>query len=225
MKVKELLEDDRPREKLLKNGAASLSKSELIAILLRTGAKGQPVTNLAKELLLKFDDLNTLSQKSAEELTKQRGIGKDKAATLLAAFELCRRMELEKSKLEGKTIKNPSEIARNFIPALKNELKEKFIVVCLNSANKIIKSETISIGNLDSSIVHPREVFKTAIDNLAASLILVHNHPSGNVKPSKSDVKTTERLIEAGKIIDIKILDHIIIAGNNFFSFAENNLI
>ncbi len=225
MKVKELPEDDRPREKLLKNGAESLSKSELLAILLRTGTRGKSVMAIATELVNKYENLNTIAQKTAAELTKEQGIGKDKAATILAAFELCRRASAEKYKLEGKSIKNPEEIAGYFIPLLKNEVKEKFIVVCLNSANKIIKSEVISVGNLNSSIVHPREVFKVAIDNLAGSLILVHNHPSGNTEPSFEDKKITRKLIEAGEIIDIKILDHIIIAGNNFYSFVKNGLI
>jgi len=225
MKVKDLPKDDRPREKLLKHGAENLSKSELLAILLRTGAKGKSVMNISRDLIKKFGSLNNIAQKTAAELAKERGIGKDKAATLLAAFELARRMEFEKSSLEGKSITNPKDVARYFIPKLKSEVKENFLVVCLNTANKIIATVTISIGTLNSSVVHPREVFKVAIDNLAASVILVHNHPSGNLEPSFEDKKITEKLIEAGKIIDIKILDHIIIAGDNFFSFAEKGLI
>jgi len=112
-----------------------------------------------------------------------------------------------------------------FIPLLKDELKEKFLLICLNSANKIIKSETISIGNLNSSIVHPREIFKAAIENSSASVILMHNHPSGNPEPSTEDISITKKLVEAGKILDIPVFDHIIIAGNSYTSFVERRII
>lgn len=154
-----------------------------------------------------------------------KGVGSDKAATLSAAFELARRVEFNKRWLSNSKIKSPKEIASIFIPLLKDEPKEKFLVVSLNSANKIIKYDIISEGILNSSLVHPREVFKTAIENLAASIILAHNHPSGNSEPSPDDISVTKKIYEAGKILDIKVVDHVIIAGDNYFSMAENKFI
>jgi len=160
-----------------------------------------------------------------ESLKKISGIGNDKAATLLAAFELSRRIQQQSKWFSKKKITSPNDVADIFIPVLRDELKERFIVVCLSSANKIIKHETISIGNLNSSIVHPREVFKVAIDSSSASIILIHNHPSGNPEPSNEDILITKKMVEAGKILDIPVNDHLIIAGNNFTSFVGRKLI
>lgn len=225
MKIKELPLDDRPREKLLLRGPQSLSNAELIAILLRTGTKGKSVVTLAQELLQKEKNLANLSSKSVGALTKNNGIGKDKAATLVAAFELAKRILFQQKFLIDKKITSPEEIAELLIPLLKDEIKEKFMVICLNRANKIICKEVITIGTLDTSVVHPREVFKVAIDNNAASIIIAHNHPSGNPEPSNEDISITRKLVEAGKIMDIPVFDHIIIAGNNYTSFVEKRLI
>ncbi len=225
MKVKELPLDDRPREKLILRGPQSLSNAELLAILLRTGTKGKSVITLAQELVSKYGTLSDLSQRTVSEISKTHGIGKDKAATLAAAFEICKRIAQDEKFSIGRKITSPEDIASIFIPLLKDEVKEKFIVICLNSANRITKYEVISIGNLNSSIVHPREVFKVAIDNLAANIILLHNHPSGNPEPSSEDISVTNKLVEAGKIFDIKIFDHIIISGNKYCSFVEKKLI
>lgn len=156
---------------------------------------------------------------------KISGIGKDKTATLLAAFELSRRIQSQKKWFSDKKITSPREVAEIFIPLLKDELKEKFLIINLNSANKIINYNIISIGNLNSSVVHPREVFKSAIENSAASIILMHNHPSGNCTPSEEDKKITKKLVESGKILDIPVFDHIIIAGNSYTSFVEKKII
>lgn len=224
MKVKELPIDDRPREKLILRGAQSLSDAELIAILLRTGTKGKSVVEVAQSLLTQ-NNLSLLASKSVESFTKSIGIGKDKAAILAAAFELSRRIKSSEKWYSKKKICSPEDIAEIFIPLLGDEVKEKFIVICLNSSNQIIKYETISVGNLNSSIVHPREVFKVAIDNNSANIFLVHNHPSGNPDPSKEDISITNRLVEAGNIFDIKILDHLIIAGDSYTSFVEKRII
>lgn len=224
LKVKDLPLDDRPREKLLLRGAASLSDSELIAILLRTGTKGKSVIEVAQSILAE-GNLATLATNSVESFTKINGIGKDKAATLAAAFELGRRIGFQEKWFSKKKITSPEDLAELFIPLLRDEIKEKFIVVCLNSSNQIIKFETISIGNLNSSVVHPREVFKVAIDNNSANIFLLHNHPSGNTEPSKEDISITKRLVEAGKIMDINIFDHLIIAGDTFTSFVEKRII
>lgn len=224
MKVKELPLDDRPREKLMLKGTQSLSDAELIAILLRTGTKGQSVIEVAQKLL-KDVNLATLAGRTVESFTKSTGIGKDKAATLAAAFELARRIKFSNKWYSKKKITSPNDLAEIFIPLLRDEVKEKFIVVCLNSSNQIIKYEVISIGNLNSSIVHPREVFKAAIDNNSANIFLVHNHPSGNLEPSREDIAITKKLIEAGNIFDIKVLDHLIIAGDSFTSLVEKRII
>ncbi len=224
LKVKDLPLDDRPREKLLLRGAGSLSDSELIAILLRTGTKGKSVIEIAQSILSK-GNLATLATNSVESFTKINGIGKDKAASLAAAFELGRRIGFQDKWYSKKKITSPEDLAELFIPLLRDEVKEKFIVVCLNSSNQIIKYETISVGNLNSSVVHPREVFKVAIDNNSANIFLLHNHPSGNTEPSKEDISITKRLVEAGKIMDINIFDHLIIAGDKFTSFVEKRII
>ncbi len=156
---------------------------------------------------------------------KTSGIGKDKAATLLAAFELSRRIQSQNKWFSNKKITSPGDVAEIFIPLLKDELKEKFLLINLNSANKIINYDVISVGNLNSSVVHPREVFKSAIENTAASVILMHNHPSGNSRPSEEDKKLTKKLVESGKLLDIPVFDHIIIAGNTYTSFVEKRLI
>ena len=222
--VKELPPDDRPREKLLLRGAQSLSDAELVAILLRTGKKGNSVLEIARELINSEGNLAMLATKTVDSLQKISGIGKDKAATLAAAFELSRRILSQPKWLSNKKITSPQDIAEIFIPILRDDNKEKFIVVCLNSANKIIKHETISIGNLNSSVVHPREIFKVAIDNSSASIILIHNHPSGNPEPSNEDIRITKKIVETGKIMEIPVFDHLIIAGETYTSFVEKRL-
>jgi DNA repair protein RadC len=224
-RVKDLPIDDRPREKLLLRGAQSLTDAELLAILLRTGTKGKSVIHMAQEIISKETNLAKLAVKSSAELIKTTGIGKDKAATLLAAFEISRRILSQTKWFSTKKITSPSDIAEIFIPLLRDEVKEQFLVVCLSSANKIIRYERISVGNLNSSIVHPREIFKVAIENNSASIILIHNHPSENTEPSSEDIAITKKLVEAGKMMDIPIFDHLIIAGNSYTSFVERRLI
>ncbi len=224
MKVKELPFDDRPREKLILRGAKNLSDAELIAILLRAGMKGKSVVSLAQEIVSEFGDVALLATKTVESLTKIKGIGKDKAATLSAAFELARRISSKQKWYSNKKITSPKDVADIFIPLLRDEQQEHFVVVCLNSANKIIKYETVFVGSLDSTTVHAREVFKRAIDNNSANIILIHNHPSGNIEPSGSDLSLTKKLVEAGKALEIQIFDHIIVGNNSYSSFVERNL-
>jgi DNA repair protein RadC len=209
----------------LLRGAHNLTDAELIAILLRTGKKGKSVVTITQELLKSEGNLAVLASKSLKSLMEIEGVGKDKAATLLAAFEISRRIQHQSKWFSDKKITSPAEVAEIFIPLLRDDQKEKFIVVCLNSANKIIKYEIISIGNLNSSVVHPREIFKVAIDNTSASIILIHNHPSGNPEPSNEDISITRKIVEAGKIMDIPVFDHLIIAGGKFTSFVEKRLI
>jgi DNA repair protein RadC len=225
LKVKELPLDDRPREKLILRGAQSLTDSELIAILLRTGRKGKAVVEIARDLINENTNLAVLASSSIEKLKKNKGIGNDKAATLAAAFEISRRISSQSKFFSDKKITVPEDVAEIFIPLLRDDLKEKFFVICLNSANKIIKYEMISVGNLNSSVVHAREIFKVAIENNSANIILLHNHPSGNAEPSNEDISITKKIVEAGKIMDIQVFDHIIIAGNSFFSFVVKRII
>ena len=217
--------DDRPREKLILRGVHNLTDAELIAILLRTGTKGKSVLSVAQELINKNKNLAVLATLSFSNLLKTDGIGKDKAATLIAAFEINRRIESQSKWVSDKKITSPKDVADIFIPLLRDELKEKFILVCLNSANKMIKHEVISVGNLNSSVVHPREIFKAAIENNSASVILIHNHPSGNPEPSNEDIAITKKIVEAGRILDIPVFDHLIIAGNLFTSFVDKRII
>lgn len=217
--------DDRPREKLELRGVQNLTDAELVAILLRTGTKGRSVISVAQELINENKNLAILASKTLSDLIKISGIGKDKAVTLLAAFEISRRIQSQSKWFSNKRITSPADVAEIFIPLLRDELKEKFIVVCLNSANKIIKYEVISVGNLNSSVVHPREIFKVAIENSSASIILIHNHPSENPEPSNEDISITRKLVDTGKILDIPVFDHLIIAGNTFTSFVEKRLV
>ncbi len=217
--------DDRPREKLLLRGAKNLTDAELLAILLRTGTKGKSALEISQELLKHFENLAVISNLSVNDLKRNKGIGPDKAVALVAAFEIAKRVQLQSKWRFDKRIKSPDDIADLLIPLLKDEPKEKFLIACLNRTNKLIKLEEISVGSLDSSIVHPREVFKAAIENLSASIILVHNHPSGNCEPSSADKKITKQLVEAGTLLDIPVFDHLIIAGNKFFSFLAEKIL
>ncbi len=144
---------------------------------------------------------------------------------MLAAFEISRRIQIQSKWYSDKKITSPQDVADIFIPLLRDEIKENFYVVCLNSANKIIRNEIVSVGNLNSSVVHPREIFKAAIENNSASIILIHNHPSGNPEPSNEDISITRKIVESGKIMDIPVFDHIIIAGNGFTSFVEKRIL
>lgn len=225
MKVKDLPLDDRPREKLVFRGPQNLSDAELIAILLRTGSKKDSVITVAQKLLNEFGNLSVVATKSVEELTKINGIGKDKAAAIVAAFELNRRVEYDGKWYSLKKITSPSDIAEIYIPLLRDEFQEKFYLICLSSSNRIIKHQLLFVGTLNASLVHSREIFKTALVNNAANIILLHNHPSGNLEPSSEDVKITNQIKEAGKLFNIQVFDHLIIAGNNYVSFVEKRLL
>jgi len=224
MTIKEMPENERPREKLIRYGSHTLSNSELLAILIRTGSKKQSALELANILLNNSDNgIRFLANCTVEELRIINGIGESKACQILAAIELGNR--LSRSQLEfKKTISCPRDVADIFIDDMRFLDKEHFKVVFLNTKNEVTGYETISIGSLNASIVHPREVFNRAIKRSSASLILLHNHPSGNPKPSKEDISITKRLGEAGKIIGIEVLDHIIIGDGEYFSLKENSL-
>lgn len=222
--IKSLKEDDRPREKLILKGSHALSDSELLAILIRNGLKGYSAIDIARDMLIQYDGLSNLISYDFSEFKKFKGMGTVKAVTLAAAFEITRRVNLNITKTL-KQINSPKDIAKYFIPRFIGIKTEIFIVLLLNSSNHIFREVEISKGILNSSLVHPREVFKIAISESAASIILLHNHPSGNPEPSKQDIQITKQLYDAGKIINIPVLDHIIIAGNKYNSFKEMGLI
>lgn len=217
--------DDRPREKLILRGPQNLADHELVAILLRTGTKGNSVLAVAQQLIEAHGNITRLADQSIKSITKQTGIGKDKAATLVAAFELSRRIKFLEKWYKNKKITCPQDVADIFIPIVSNELQEVFYVVCLNTANQIIKYEKITVGLVNSGMAHAREVYRSAIENNSTNIILIHNHPSGNLEPSREDIQLTKRLVEAGKIIGIDVFDHLIIGHDKFLSMVDKKLI
>ncbi|MHB1049438.1 MAG: RadC family protein [Bacteroidota bacterium] len=223
--IKEWPEDERPREKLENHGAGSLSEAELLAILINSGSGKRSALDLARLLLKEYGSLRKMSGLSAADFKQQKfkGIGKVKAIILTAAFELARRVQNSKEELPG-PVRSPEDVAKIFIPELRDKKQEEFIVVILNSANKVIRWRSVTKGLLNSSLTHPREVFREAILENAASIILLHNHPSGNLEPSREDISITKQLADAGTIIGITVQDHIIIAGDAYTSLMERGL-
>jgi DNA repair protein RadC len=210
IRIKDLPNSERPRERLVANGADALSNSELIAILLRTGLKGMSAIDVAKQLLQKFATLDNLSRAGLEDLRQIKGIGRDKAIALKSAFTLARRMAQE-IRSEGPALDNPDAVANLLREDNRSYEVENFQVVTLNTRRKLISVEKISQGTLDTILVHPREVFKSAIAAGASAIVLVHNHPSGDPTPSEADIKVTRDLIRAGQLLKIEVLDHVII--------------
>ena len=223
-KIKDWPVNERPREKLINHGPEVLTEAELLAILIGSGSGKVTAVDIAKTLFVEHRTLRSLAGLSVGDLKQFKGIGDARAVSIAAAFELARRLQSSPD-VERRIIRSPSDIAEEFIPALRDLQQEVFIVVLLNSANKIIKEITITKGLLNSSLTHPREVFRHAIVEHAASVILMHNHPSGNPEPSQEDISITKQIVEAGKVVGIPVHDHIIIAGGNFTSLAERGLI
>lgn len=230
--VKKWSKYERPRERLIKYGVDKLSNAELLAILLRTGLVKKNVIELSQEILQKYgDSFRKLDTASTEELEQIKGLGIAKIAQVKAALEISKRLSREKFSAPQKKFKTAQDIVEFCFPYMKDLKKEVFKVLLLDGGNRLLKEVDISVGSLTGTIIHPREVFnpvlKYAIKEQAASIILVHNHPSGNPKPSERDIKITNRLIRASEIIGIKILDHVIIGDNkdNWTSFVEQGLI
>ena len=222
--IHDLPRQERPRERLQKFGAEALSAQELLALVIGRGIPKKSVMNIAQELLARFGNVKAIGQATIEELSQIKGIGLAKAAQIKASFELGRREELE-PELKNFDIKDPESVVKAIRASIKDKAKEHFKLILLNPRNKIIGISTISIGTLNASLVHPREVFKDAIMHTAASVVLAHNHPSGDPEPSEDDITITKRLIEAGKILGVEVIDHIIVGKNGFFSFKEKGLI
>lgn len=216
--VRDIPQSERPRERMLKYGAENMSSVELLAILLRTGNSKESVLQVAQNLLVQTETLKNLNETSLEELMKIRGIGLAKAIQIKAGIELGRRV-VKQAPEEKFIIRKPEDAAKFIMEDIAFLKKEHFITLLLDTKNHIISKETISIGTLNASIVHPREVFKPAIKKSVSAIILVHNHPSGDTTPSNEDIKVTRRLIKAGEILGIDVLDHIIIGGSEHLSF------
>jgi DNA repair protein RadC len=215
---------ERPRERLLQHGPQPLTEAELLGILLGKGTRRKTAIDLARELLDRYESLQKLFSRSPSELMKVKGIGSAKAASLSAAFELARRIQSQKD-IPRASFKRSSDVANHYLPLMRDLRKEVFKVLLLNRANRLIKEVTISEGSLEASIVHPREVFREALLELAAGVILIHNHPSGNPSPSEEDLRITKQLVEAGRLLGIKVYDHIILAGETYQSLADGGLI
>ena len=215
--VRDLPPAERPRERLIQLGAEALSAQEILALIMGRGVKGESVMITAQKLLGKFGSLQGIADSSVEELSQINGIGPAKAAQLKAAFDLGRR--LDGSPREGKAqVKSPEDVISAIGGTLRGKKREHFLTLLLDTRNRLIRVATVSMGSLDSSIVHPREVFKEAISASAASVIFVHNHPSGDPEPSEDDLELTRRLVEAGKLLGILVLDHVILGDGTFVS-------
>ena len=224
VKIKDWKSDDRPREKMINSGTSSLSDAELLAILINSGTKDLSAVDLSRKILSYCDNsLNKLSQYSFEFLCSIDGIGEAKAARLIALFELSARIQSEKPIHKG-TIVSSRSVADIFIPMLKNLPHEECWVLYLNRANKILAKERLSIGGISSTIMDSKMIIKRAVEKLASSIIIVHNHPSGNPYPGEQDKRQTALLKEAASLFDIALIDHIIIAGNNYYSFSDEGI-
>lgn len=224
--VKELPTNERPREKLLSKGAQALSEAELLAILLRTGTKNDSVLRVAERLLKKHEaiGLAAFSQISPQEVSKIKGIGPAKAVTIVAAIELGKRLHGLPA-MERPIIRAPKDAADLVMPQLRYESREHFLIMVLSTKNHVLDMPIISIGSLNTSVVDARLVFRKVISYDAAAVILVHNHPSGDPTPSSEDIMLTQKLISAGKLLDVAVLDHIIIGDNKYVSLKEQGII
>jgi len=222
--IKEIPIEERPRERFLKYPKATISNHELIAIILRTGSRQESVIELSKRILYQYHSLKVLSNTSIKELMKIRGIGTSKAIELLAAFELGRRVTKENFNQQIK-LHSPESIYQFLKDDLEMKTQEHFIALYLNTKGELVKKETLFIGSLNSSLIHPRELFKHAVLNSAATIIVSHNHPSGDPTPSKADIEVTKILHKNSIMMDIELLDHIIIGKDRYYSFKEKGII
>ncbi len=222
--IKELPSDERPREKLKDHGAQAMGNSELIAILLRTGNRAESALRLAEKLLDKQGGLSGFGHATIEDIEQVKGIGEAKAISIMAAVELGRRVT-SLAPSERTVIRTPEDVSALLMPRFRYETKESFIAILLSTKNHVIKTAIISVGSLNASIVHPRELFREAINASAAAVILAHNHPSGDPTPSPEDVTLTRKLVEAGKLLEIPVLDHIVLGDGKYISFTEKGIL
>lgn len=225
LKIKSWSPEDRPREKLLQKGNLAVSDAELLAILLGSGTRKQSAVEIAKQILLLCDhDLHELARKTVNDLVKIRGVGQARAITILAAIELGRRRRNTGSKEKPK-ITNSIDAFELVKGDLTDAPHEIFLILLLNRANRVTRKVFVSHGGVSGTVADPRLIFKEAVDGLASGIILAHNHPSGNLRASEADVTLTNQLVEAGKLLQIQVLDHLIVAGQNYLSFADKGML
>jgi DNA repair protein RadC len=222
--IAKMQNQDRPRERLVRLGAWALSTQELLSLLIGAGSGSGTADEIAQALLRRYASLIDMAGRDVAELRSIPGMGLAKSAALCAAFELANRLQSEPF-ADRTSITSPALLARMLSPRMRHLKKETFVVVLLNAANQIIRHVNVSEGSLNAVMIHPRDVFRMAIAESAAAIILVHNHPSGNTEPSNEDLTITRQLVEAGRIVDIRVLDHIIIAGDDYTSFVERRII
>ncbi|NLM98193.1 MAG: DNA repair protein RadC [Halanaerobiaceae bacterium] len=222
--IKEMPADERPREKLIKFGAESLTDAELLAIIIRAGNKKRTAVELSQDIINHYGGIKALNYLDVEEMKKVKGIGDAKAVQVKAAVELGRRLASLNHEKKN-IVKSPGDVAQLLMPGFRYLTQEVFKIILLDIKNQLIAMPVISKGGLSSSIVHPREVFKEAIKHSSAAIILAHNHPSGIPEPSRDDLKITKKLVDAGEIIGIEVLDHIIIGDGIYVSLKEKGLI
>ncbi|MFD1426439.1 RadC family protein [Kroppenstedtia sanguinis] len=222
--IRDVPVEDRPRERLSREGPASLSNVELVAILLRTGFSSESVIQLANRVLSQSEGLKGLADSTLNELVQIKGIGPAKAIQVLAGIELGRRV-YRALPAERTQIRSPGDAADYVMDEMRHLSQEHFLCLFLNTKNRVIDKKCIFVGSLNSSVVHPREVFREAIRRSSAGVICVHNHPSGDPTPSREDIHVTERLVEVGQIVGIELLDHIIIGDHRYYSMKEKGII
>ena len=223
--IKNWAEDDRPREKLLKKGRSALSNAELLAILIGSGSKSNSALDIAKSILNACENnLKNLAMKSVADLCKVKGVGQAKAITIISAIELSRRKESEPFE-SREIISSSSQVFQHFKFRLKDISHEEFWVLFLNRQNQVIKEEIISSGGVSGTVVDPKIIFKKALSEVASGIILIHNHPSGNLKPSQEDISITKTIKEGAGLLSIKVLDHVIFTDHDYFSFADQGII
>lgn len=221
--LRDVPNEERPRERMMEYGAQALSNAELLAILIRTGTVQESAVHLAQRLLSQAGGLRSLVDMSLQQLTEIKGIGAAKGLQIQAGIELGRRLARSGMK-ETVTVRHPEDVSALLMEDMRYLQKEHFVCLFLNTKNHIIGQETLSMGSLNAAIVHPREVFRAAIKRSSASIICVHNHPSGDPTPSSEDIQLTQRLMEAGDIIGIDVLDHIVIGDRRYVSLKEQGL-
>ena len=225
IKITEWAVEDRPREKLIIKGAASLSDAELLGILISSGTKEKSAVDLGRELLGSVsNNLNSLGKLSVSDLKKVNGIGSARAVTIIAALELGRRRKLAEA-LHSQTINGAKDVAEIFQPLLGDLPHEEFWILFLNKSNRVISKMKLSQGGVSGTVTDVRMIMKKALEHLASGIVVCHNHPSGNLNPSESDIQITHKVKDAGKLMDIQLYDHLIISDKDYYSFADNKLL